>query len=80
MMDDISTGSDSDYNKYWVDWFLSIKGHEYFAEVDEDYMLDRFNLTGLMTEVPNFQMAWDMITDNLGMLNRAEGRMGGFRP
>ena len=42
---------------------------EYFAEVDEDYILDRFNLTGLNGEVvQEYGRALDLITDSLGML------------
>ncbi|KAF8274428.1 casein kinase II, regulatory subunit [Lactarius quietus] len=48
-MEDASTGSDSDYSNSWISWFLSSKGNEYFCEVEEDYILDRFNLTGLNT-------------------------------
>ena len=40
---------------------------EYFAEVDEDYILDRFNLTGLNGEVvQEYSHALDLITDSLG--------------
>jgi len=40
---------------------------EYFAEVDEDYILDRFNLTGLNGEVvQEYGRALDLITDSLG--------------
>lgn len=66
-MDEYTSGSDSDYTKYWIDWFLSTKGNEYFCEVDEEYILDRFNLTGLNTEVQYYSQALDLITDNLGM-------------
>lgn len=102
-MDDLSTGSDSDYSNScvrpvawtrcltcnaslacpltpshiilplacllfsWITWFLSTKGNEYFAEVDEDYILDRFNLTGLNSEVVNeYPRALELITDSLG--------------
>lgn len=47
---------------------MSSKGNEYFCEVEEDYILDRFNLTGLNTEVQNYSQALDLITDHLGML------------
>ncbi|KAH8557023.1 casein kinase II, regulatory subunit [Umbelopsis sp. PMI_123] len=65
LLDDLSSGSDSDYTKYWIDWFLNTKGNEYFCEVDEDYILDRFNLTGLNSEVQHYSQALDLITDNL---------------
>jgi Casein kinase II regulatory subunit len=51
----------------WISWFLSSKGNEYFCEVDEDFILDRFNLTGLNNEVANYTQALDLITDQLGM-------------
>lgn len=39
---------------------------EYFCEVDEDYILDRFNLTGLNAEVvQEYSRALSLITDNL---------------
>lgn len=66
-VDDMSSGTESDYAKYWIDWFLETKGNEYFCEVDEEYILDRFNLTGLSQEVQQYYAeALDMITDNLG--------------
>lgn len=33
--------------------------------MEEDYILDRFNLTGLNTEVQSYSQALDLITDNL---------------
>jgi len=65
--DEYSTGSDSDYSNSWISWFLSNKGNEYFCQVEEDYILDRFNLTGLNAEVQHYTAALDLITDNLGV-------------
>ncbi|KAF7317320.1 Casein kinase II subunit beta [Mycena chlorophos] len=76
IVEDMSTGSDSDYSSQadasclvvsstWISWFLSSKGNEYFCEVDEDFILDRFNLTGLNNEVANYAQALDLITDQL---------------
>ena len=60
----------------WISWFLSSKGNEYFCEVEEDYILDRFNLTGLNTEVQHYAQALDMITDNLGLSSQLVVRGG----
>ncbi|ODQ65077.1 casein kinase II beta [Nadsonia fulvescens var. elongata DSM 6958] len=61
-------GSGSDYSEeYWVDWFLGAKGNEYFCDVEQDFILDRFNLTGLQSEVEHFQLALDLITDELDL-------------
>ncbi|KAL9106750.1 MAG: hypothetical protein Q9227_008249 [Pyrenula ochraceoflavens] len=48
---------------YYALAFISSRGNEYFCEIDEDYLNDRFNLTGLNTEVQNYQYALDLITD-----------------
>ncbi|KAF7323731.1 Casein kinase II subunit beta [Mycena kentingensis (nom. inval.)] len=50
---------------FWISWFLSSKGNEYFCQVDEDFILDRFNLTGLNSEVANYNQALELITDQL---------------
>ncbi|KAG5919423.1 casein kinase 2 regulatory subunit [Claviceps africana] len=63
MMDDFVSESDSDYTSYWRDWFISSRGNEYFCEIDEEYLNDRFNLTGLNTEVQYYQYALDLVTD-----------------
>lgn len=55
----------SDSGTSWVDWFTTQRGNEFFCAVDEDYILDRFNLAGLNMEVHHFQSALDLITDNL---------------
>ncbi|KNZ44289.1 casein kinase 2, beta polypeptide [Puccinia sorghi] len=66
-VDELSTGSESDYANSWITWFLSTKGNEYFCEVDEEYILDRFNLTGLNSEVHRYGMALELITDACGV-------------
>lgn len=47
----------------WIGWFCSLPGHEYFAEVSEDFIEDDFNLTGLNALVPFYREALEMILD-----------------
>lgn len=53
----------SELTDCFVDQFISSRGNEYFCEIDEEYLTDRFNLTGLNTEVQYYQYALDLITD-----------------
>ncbi|KAI9506154.1 putative casein kinase II subunit beta-2, partial [Coemansia spiralis] len=55
--------SDESANMSWVSWFCSLKGHEYFCEVPEDYIEDEFNLTGLAQTVNYYLEALDTIMD-----------------
>lgn len=47
----------------WISWFCSLAGHQYFAEVAEEFIEDDFNLTGLNFLVPFYKEALEMILD-----------------
>ncbi|KAJ5067879.1 casein kinase ii subunit beta [Anaeramoeba ignava] len=47
----------------WVSWFCSLKGNEFFCQVDESYINDNFNLTGLSSQIPYYNYAISVIRD-----------------
>ncbi|CAM9656660.1 unnamed protein product [Discosporangium mesarthrocarpum] len=62
-LEDSSELSASDEDSTWISWFVALRGNEFFCEVDEDYIHDDFNMTGLATTVPYYEYALDMILD-----------------
>jgi hypothetical protein len=59
----VSEDDDDDDDITWPQWFCSLKGHEFFTEVPEDFIQDDFNLTGLASQIPYFDYALDVILD-----------------
>ena len=39
----------------WISWFCELEGHDFFVEVDEDYITDSFNLYGLKSLIPRYE-------------------------
>ncbi|KAI5964279.1 MSW1 [Candida pseudojiufengensis] len=66
------TDSSSDFTEYWIDSFLGIKGNEYFCDIDDEYIRDRFNLTGLNQEVSKLPTLIDLITDVIDIDSQPE--------
>lgn len=63
MADEISSSESEDSGPYWVEWFIGLRGNELFCEVDGDYIIDKFNLTGLSADVEFYSQALDVIVD-----------------
>ena len=47
--------SESSSDGGWISWFCDLEGHEFFVEVDNDYIRDSFNLYGLKERIPRFK-------------------------
>ena len=48
---DSSESSDSGDDVSWINWFVNQRGNEFYVAIDEDYIQDDFNLTGLSSMV-----------------------------
>jgi casein kinase II subunit beta len=52
----------------WISSFCSLLGHEYFAEVSEEFIEDDFNLTGLQNQVAMYKEALEVYNSSLSLL------------
>ena len=47
--------NNSDSSGGWISWFCNLEGHEFFCEIDEEYIKDSFNLYGLKQLIPKYE-------------------------
>ena len=62
----MSDDSSSAEEMGWVRNFCRAKGNEFFCEIDREYLLDKFNLTGLGYDVSDAQNAYETIVNSNG--------------
>lgn len=60
-MDQEEASEGSELLAGWVPWFCNVPGHEFFCEVDEEYIRDNFNLYGLRNRVQYYEHALEMV-------------------
>ncbi|KJK83856.1 Casein kinase II subunit beta-1 [Metarhizium anisopliae BRIP 53293] len=72
--------TDSGAPESWISSFCALLGHEYFAEVSEEFIEDDFNLTGLQTQPEDDEdeeEEEEEEDDNESGLGDGQERMGG---
>lgn len=62
--EDINDSEHSD-SQPWIRWFCSLKGNDFFVSIEELFIRDSFNLSGLESQFKHFQSAIDLILDQL---------------
>ena len=62
--DDDEDEEEEDAAQTWIEWYCSIRSNAFLVEVDEDFITDDFNMTGLASEVPYYDHALDTILDS----------------
>lgn len=52
------TASDEDVAS-WISWFCSLKGNEFFCEVEDEFISDDFNLSGLSSQAFSLRQGYN---------------------
>ena len=46
---------ENDVEDTWINWFCKLEDHHFFAEIDEQFIRDSFNLYGIKQLFPNYK-------------------------
>ena len=56
-----SSDYSSEDSQGWISWFCNLEDHQFFCQVDEDYITDNFNLYGIKQMFDHYNDALEMI-------------------
>lgn len=62
--EDLDSSDEQNSEMPWIEWYCSLKGNQYYVQVDEAYIRDEFNLVGLQQQVSYYNHALQVILDN----------------
>lgn len=65
--------TDDEEPQTWIEWFCQLRGHEFFCEIDTQYIADAFNLYGLRAQVSRYKQCVELL---LGVGDSASDREG----
>lgn len=54
-LEDEEEFEEEESNAGWIQWFCSLDGHEFFAEVDSEFIEKASNLYNLKSRIPRYE-------------------------
>ena len=56
----------------WIQWFCNYEDHQFFCEVDEEFIRDNFNLYGIKQKFTHFKYFVSLRSEAVAMILRVE--------
>eukprot|EP00295_Goniomonas_pacifica_P030750 CAMPEP_0175953828 /NCGR_PEP_ID=MMETSP0108-20121206/31575_1 /TAXON_ID=195067 ORGANISM="Goniomonas pacifica, Strain CCMP1869" /NCGR_SAMPLE_ID=MMETSP0108 /ASSEMBLY_ACC=CAM_ASM_000204 /LENGTH=247 /DNA_ID=CAMNT_0017280447 /DNA_START=11 /DNA_END=754 /DNA_ORIENTATION=- len=65
--EDFEEEEEEEEEETWIEWFCSLKDHDFFAVVPEEFLRDHFEMTGIDASVPKgwYRLGLKRILDDL---------------